>query len=257
MMSWYLQRDGQRYGPLDLAQLRSAAPGQLPGDLVWRDGLPGWVSPGQLQELAAPTGWSPQAGTGPVAPAAAPGRTRSRAAVIGGLVGSLVLVVLVGAMIVAVAGVPAGIRYLGIMSLLAFIGGTTMTALSFRRWRALRPRAIVVAALLPILVTVVQLVLASGGRLAALTIGLPIGLALGLLWGGTTRVEVTRDGLRMAGTVPAFVAWAALLSLVQLLRLVGAGEPAVLLVVVVAQSAAFAGANLTILVTSRAAVRTA
>jgi uncharacterized RDD family membrane protein YckC len=44
-VQWYYAQQGQRKGPLPEEQLRQlVASGQMaPGDLVWKDGMPGWV----------------------------------------------------------------------------------------------------------------------------------------------------------------------------------------------------------------------
>ena len=54
-MTWYYARGGQRYGPVEQAELqRLAAAGQLvANDLVWRSGLPDWLPAGQTPELAS------------------------------------------------------------------------------------------------------------------------------------------------------------------------------------------------------------
>jgi hypothetical protein len=53
--SWHVMRDGQRYGPYTLAQVQKmAGAGQVqPGDLVWKEGMPGWVEARTQTELFA------------------------------------------------------------------------------------------------------------------------------------------------------------------------------------------------------------
>ena len=53
-MLWYYARNGQRFGPVEEAEIqRLAQTGQLSAaDLVWKPGLPEWQPAGQTQELA-------------------------------------------------------------------------------------------------------------------------------------------------------------------------------------------------------------
>jgi hypothetical protein len=50
---WYYVKDSQRYGPVSLALLKQLVQlGMLlPGDLVWKAGLPEWLSAGSLRGL--------------------------------------------------------------------------------------------------------------------------------------------------------------------------------------------------------------
>jgi hypothetical protein len=56
---WYLTRDNQRYGPYEREQLgKMAGAGNVrPTDLVWREGMPGWVEARSLGDLF-PAGWA-------------------------------------------------------------------------------------------------------------------------------------------------------------------------------------------------------
>jgi hypothetical protein len=51
---WYYGRDGQRGGPVDLAQLQAMAQrGELkPDDLVWRAGMTDWLKAAEVGEVA-------------------------------------------------------------------------------------------------------------------------------------------------------------------------------------------------------------
>lgn len=53
MGQWYYERQGQRLGPCSLEQMKQlVAAGELRGDnLVWRDGMPGWVALKTVREL--------------------------------------------------------------------------------------------------------------------------------------------------------------------------------------------------------------
>lgn len=74
---WYVNRNGQRFGPLDSKELKAAADTRrlLPTDWVWKEGMPEWVPAGNLRGL-----FSPQAATAlPRRPVTAPvsGATKS------------------------------------------------------------------------------------------------------------------------------------------------------------------------------------
>lgn len=80
---WYYTRQGQRFGPLSIEQMRQLAlAGQLQqADLVWTEGMSEWTPAGRFAQLFAPAPASPAApaaaappGTpaGPAVPAPAP-----------------------------------------------------------------------------------------------------------------------------------------------------------------------------------------
>lgn len=71
MAQWYYAKNGQQSGPVDEAGLRQLiASGQVGGsDLVWKDGMPGWVSASTVPEL----GGAASPGGIPMAPIAPPG----------------------------------------------------------------------------------------------------------------------------------------------------------------------------------------
>jgi|GEM_PF-6146466 len=69
---WYYSVSGNRRGPLTITQLKSLVESAVlrPNDLVWREGMPGWVEAGTIPELF-PAGAAP-AHTPPAPPTAAP-----------------------------------------------------------------------------------------------------------------------------------------------------------------------------------------
>jgi hypothetical protein len=75
MAEWHYSRGNEQYGPVSSAQLKQmAAGGQLqPTDLIWKDGMPGWLAAGKIKGLfdAAPAAAAPAATT-QSAPATAP-----------------------------------------------------------------------------------------------------------------------------------------------------------------------------------------
>ncbi len=78
----YANRSGQQQGPIDASSLRAAfARGELDaGSLVWRDGLPQWVTLSAVAaELATTPGWVPPPPSDQPAPnRAPPARPRPR-----------------------------------------------------------------------------------------------------------------------------------------------------------------------------------
>jgi hypothetical protein len=73
---WYYTRQGQRFGPLSMEQMRQLAlAGQLQqADLVWTDGMAEWTPAGRFAQLFAPAAAVPAGvpGAAPGMPAAAP-----------------------------------------------------------------------------------------------------------------------------------------------------------------------------------------
>jgi GYF domain 2 len=53
MAEWHYSRGNEQHGPVSSAQLKQmAAGGQLqPTDLIWKDGMPGWVAAGKIKGL--------------------------------------------------------------------------------------------------------------------------------------------------------------------------------------------------------------
>jgi hypothetical protein len=68
MAQWFYASGGQQVGPVEEAELmRLMASGQVgPSDLVWKDGMPNWVSASTVPELGVP----PAAPQIPLAPPA-------------------------------------------------------------------------------------------------------------------------------------------------------------------------------------------
>jgi hypothetical protein len=66
MAEWYYTKNGQQSGPIDAAELRQLIlSGQLAAsELVWKDGMPGWVPASTISEL----GGNAAAGTPVAAP---------------------------------------------------------------------------------------------------------------------------------------------------------------------------------------------
>jgi len=58
---WFYTENGQQRGPISAEELKMRADKQLlrPDDMVWKEGMPGWVSASQLQGLFAPGGSPP------------------------------------------------------------------------------------------------------------------------------------------------------------------------------------------------------
>ena len=53
MAEWHYSRGNEQHGPVSSAQLKEmATAGQLqPTDLIWKDGMPGWVAAGKIKGL--------------------------------------------------------------------------------------------------------------------------------------------------------------------------------------------------------------
>jgi hypothetical protein len=53
MAEWHYSRGNEQHGPVSSAQLKQlAASGQLlPTDLIWKDGMPGWLAAGKIKGL--------------------------------------------------------------------------------------------------------------------------------------------------------------------------------------------------------------
>src|SRR5438477_6696674 len=53
MAEWHYSRGNEQHGPVSSAQLKQmATAGQLqPTDLIWKDGMPGWVASGKIKGL--------------------------------------------------------------------------------------------------------------------------------------------------------------------------------------------------------------
>lgn len=58
---WFYSQNGNQSGPVSMENLRQmAAAGQLaPGDMVWREGMPGWVAAGTLSSVFPPRASAP------------------------------------------------------------------------------------------------------------------------------------------------------------------------------------------------------
>ena len=56
MAEWHYSRGNEQHGPVSSAQLKQmAAAGELlPTDLIWKDGMPGWIAAGKIKGLFEP-----------------------------------------------------------------------------------------------------------------------------------------------------------------------------------------------------------
>src|SRR5947207_2797166 len=80
MAEWHYSRGNEQHGPVSSAQLKEmATAGQLqPTDLIWKDGMPGWLAAGKIKGLfdASAATAAPTSATQPAAPNAAPAQPR-------------------------------------------------------------------------------------------------------------------------------------------------------------------------------------
>lgn len=146
---------------------------------------------------------------------------------------------MVGAVVALAGGAAAFAHYLAMLAFVVFIGATVSTARAFRRTRSMSQRALMFMALLPLAMALLQIGLNSQGRALAALVGLPVGIAAGIVWALLTKVQTDDQGLQVAGTIPALIVWALVIGLAQIVRLVGSDVPGLLLAIVVAQSTAF------------------
>lgn len=70
---WYYSVNDTRRGPMTITQLKSLVESAVlrPNDLVWREGMPGWVEAGTIPELF-PAGMLPAHAPPPTPPTATP-----------------------------------------------------------------------------------------------------------------------------------------------------------------------------------------
>ena len=74
MAEWHYSRGNEQHGPVSSAQLKQmAAGGQLlPTDLIWKDGMPGWLAAGKIKGLFEGTAAPAPARVTQPAPSTAP-----------------------------------------------------------------------------------------------------------------------------------------------------------------------------------------